>query len=82
MSVGVVRACDDLRGRFGPRLSPCFLCPPPSPAPSAKLISSTISFRVCRLHHNDDGQVVLNSDRLKLPLFSFLCELTLFVCQV
>ena len=56
MSVGVVRACDDLRGRFGSRLSPCFLCPPPSPAPSAKLISSTTSFRECRLHHNDDAE--------------------------
>ena len=42
MSVGVVRACDVVRGRFGSRLSPCFLCPPPSPAPSAGLISSAI----------------------------------------
>ena len=28
------------------------------------------------------NQVVLNSDRLRLPLLSFPCELTLFVCQV
>ena len=28
MSVGVVLACDAVRGRFGSRLSPCFLCPP------------------------------------------------------
>ena len=28
------RAGDGLRGRFGSRLSPCFLCPPPPPAPS------------------------------------------------
>ena len=40
MSVGVVRACDVVRGRFGSRFSPGFLCPPPSPAPSAGLISS------------------------------------------
>ena len=26
MSVGVVRACDAVRGHFGSRLSPCFLC--------------------------------------------------------
>ena len=26
MSFGVVRACDVVRGRFGSRLSPCFLC--------------------------------------------------------
>ena len=46
MSVGVVRACDAVRGRFGSMLSPCFLCPPPSPATSASLISSaTVSLR-------------------------------------
>ena len=31
VSVGVVRACDVVRGRFVSRLSPCFLCPPPCP---------------------------------------------------
>ena len=43
-------------GRFGSRLSLCFLGPRPSLALSTGLTyTALVSLRRCRLHHNDDG---------------------------
>ena len=51
VSIGVVRTCDVVRGRFGSRLSFCFFSPTPSPVLSWWLTSTALVFSAGGVEH-------------------------------